>query len=84
MKKEYYDHRSIKCPQCYWHSPPGKKPDDIVSPDEEWKEACRRYGYSFDLDRYPEDAEDCDGFETLKEHQLRNINANILNKRKRK
>lgn len=61
MTKQYYDHRCVKCPQCGWHREAG--PRDTLGKTELWPEGCNRYGYSFS-DRFPEDADDCEGFAT--------------------
>lgn len=63
MKKQYYDHKCVKCPVCGWFQPEGKRPS-TVDPETVWPEACGNYGYSFDLNRYPELADDCEGFQS--------------------
>lgn len=70
LDKQYYDHRCVKCPLCAHHRPEGKRPESI-SPNEIWPEACGLYGYSFHPDRYPEDADDCEGFETPTHYRMR-------------
>lgn len=65
MKKEYYDHRSIKCPECYWHFTAD------IGIDNKKEESCKRYGYILHPERYPEDADDCPGYETQAEKEFR-------------
>lgn len=71
MKKQYYDHRTTLCSQCHHYKPEGVRPDSSVSPDMVWPEGCGHFGYSFHPDRYPEDADDCDGFETTAQYKRR-------------
>lgn len=66
MEKRY-DQKSVKCSQCAWFIPEGKR-DTPIDPDSIWPEGCKLYGYSLS-DRWPL-AENCDGFET-KEQILR-------------
>ena len=64
-----YDQKSVKCSQCAWFIPAGKR-DTPIDPDSIWPEGCKLYGYSLN-DRWPL-AENCKGFETPEQVQRRN------------
>lgn len=64
MKKLYYDHKCVMCPECGWYRPAGKRPGSRIDPEKEWPEACECYGYLLNPDRYPELADDCEGFKS--------------------
>ena len=59
MQKHYFDHRTIRCEECAHFIPAGPR----GTTEDDWKEGCRRYGYSLTGD-YPEPADDCEGFQT--------------------
>ena len=69
MKKQYYDHRSKLCAQCFFHHEGGPKEGSAIR--TEFPEGCNCYGYSFHPDKYEEDAEDCPGFETPARHMAK-------------
>lgn len=64
MEKQY-DRKSLKCGQCRWYRPAGKR-DTAVDPDAIWPEACGLWATAFHDD---EPTEDCSGFMTEKDYQ---------------
>ena len=80
MQKEYYDHRSRLCDECHHHAQAGLR--ETIGTREEFPEGCLLYGYSFH--DYPEDAEDCEGFQTEEQWQAEQKQKELLKKKRKK
>lgn len=80
MKKQWYDHKSRKCPGCHYHRPAGKRETEIGR--VYFPEGCGRYGYTFH--EYPEPADDCEGFMTEEQYKAMIMAEEITKKRKKK
>ena len=79
MKKQWYDHKSVLCPDCAYHRPEGERKTETGS--VYYPEGCGNYGYSFH--DYPELADDCEGFTTQEQYKAMQ-QADEINKRKAK
>lgn len=80
MKKQWYDHKSRKCPECQFHRPAGERETEIGK--TYFPEGCGQYGYSFH--EYPEPADDCDGFITPEQYKARQMAEAITKKKTKK
>lgn len=80
MKKQYYDHKSVRCDECAHCIPAGVR--NVT--EDEWKEGCRRFGYAL-TGNYPELADDCNGFQTPAQYveELERIEREKKNKNKK-
>ena len=79
MKKQWYDHRSRKCPTCHYHRPAGER--DTAIGRAFFPEGCGYYGYSFH--EYPEPADDCEMFMTTEQYEADKRARELLGKRKK-
>ena len=82
MEKQYYDHRTKLCGECYHHNEEGPRNDRIGK--DIWPEGCGRYGYTFHTDRYEEDADNCPGFQTEEQYKKELSLKELLKRNKNK
>lgn len=80
MKKQWYDHKSQRCPSCHFYRAAGKRATALGEID--FPEGCGNYGYSFHP--YPEPADDCDGFITTAQWEADEQARELLKKKKSK
>lgn len=83
MQKQYYDHKTKLCEKCAHFKPAGERP--AVGGGETltwWPDACWQYGYSL-TGKYPELADNCEGFQTPAEYKAEQQRKELEKKRKK-
>ncbi len=84
MQKQYYDHKTVLCEKCFHFRPEGDRPSlGGGGSTEWWPDGCGRYGYSL-TGKYPELAENCDGFQTPSGYKAEQFRKEQEKKRKKK